>query len=139
MDLATGEVLGLVSARHRRRECVEWLQALDAKYDAKVKIQVVLDNHSAHVSQETRRYLATQPNRFAFVFTPVHASWLNLIEMFFAKLAKQCLRGVHVESTEELATRLQQYLDGMNPDPVLFRGKWRLESADPPDSQSDDS
>lgn len=39
-----------------------------------VKIQVVLDNHSAHTSKETRAYLATKPNRFAFVFTPVHAS-----------------------------------------------------------------
>ena len=139
IDLVTGEGLGLVRARHRSREFVEWLQALDAKYDAQVKIQVVLDNHSAHVSKETRRYLATKPNRFAFVFTPVHASWLNLIEMFFAKLAKQCLRGIRVESAEELETRLQQYLDWVNQDPVPFRWKWRLESADPPDSQSDAS
>lgn len=139
IDLATGEVLGLVRARHRSREFVEWVQALDAKYDAKVKIQVVLDNHSAHTSQETRRYLATQPNRFAFVLTPVHASWLNLIMVFFAKLAKQCLRGIRVASAEELETRLQQYLDGVNQDPVPFRWRWRFESADPPDSQQDGS
>ncbi len=118
---------------------MEWVQALDAKYDAKVKIQVVLDNHSAHTSQETRRYLATQPNRFAFVLTPVHASWLNLIMVFFAKLAKQCLRGIRVASAEELETRLQQYLDGVNQDPVPFRWRWRFESADPPDSQQDGS
>ena len=139
IDLATGEVLGLVRARHRSREFVEWLQALDAKYDAPVKIQVVLDNHSAHTSKETRAYLATKPNRFEFVFTPVHASWLNLIEMFFAKLAKQCLRGIRVESAEELETRLQQYLEWVNTDPVPFRWKWRLESADPPGSQPDAS
>ena len=115
---------------------MEWLQALDAKYDAQVKIQVVLDHHSAHISQETRRSLATKPNRFAFVFTPVRASWLNLIERLFAKLAKQCLRGIRMEAAEELETRLQPYLDGVNQDPVPFRWQWRLESADPPDSQS---
>ena len=116
--LAAGEVLGLVRARHRSREFVEWLQALDAQYD-QVKIQVVLDAHSAHISQETRRDLASQPNRFAFVFTPVHASWLNLIERFFAKLAQQCLRGMRVAS--DLETRLQQYLDGVKsstPSPI---------------------
>ncbi len=122
-----------------RGEFVEWLPALDAQYDAQVTMQVVLDHHSAPISQETRRYWASQPHRFAFVFTPVHASWLNLIKMFFAKLAKPCLRGIRVESAEELETRLQQYLDGVNQDPVPFRKKWRLESADPPDPPPDAS
>jgi len=132
LDLATGEVLGLVRPRHRSREFVEFLEALDAKYGPAVKIQVVLDNHSAHTSQETRAYLATKPNRFAFVFTPVHASWLNLIEMFFAKLTKQCLRGIRVASVEELEQRLLQYLAWVNADPVPFR--WRAKDI-PPTSQ----
>ena len=123
IDLATGEVLGLVRARHRSREFVEFLQALDAHYAPDVKIQLVLDHHSAHRSRETRAYLATRPNRFVFVFTPVHASWLNLIEMFFAKLAKQCLRGIRVETVEELETRILQYLAWVNEDPMPFR--WR--------------
>ena len=114
-----------------------WLQALDAKCDARVKIQVVLDNHSAHTSPETRADLARKPNRFAFVCTPVHAAWLHLIELFFAKLANQCLRGIRVESAEELDTRLQHDLDWVNPDPVPFRGTWRLEWADPPISKTD--
>lgn len=98
---------------------MEWLQALDAKYDAPVKIQVVLDHHAAHTSTEARAYLATKPRWFEFVFTPVHASWLNLIEMGFAKLAKQCLREIRVDSAEELETRLQQYIDWVNTDPAL--------------------
>ena len=134
IDLATGEVLGLVRARHRSREFVEFLQALDAKYGTDVKIQVVLDNHSAHTSKETRAYLATKPNRFAFVFTPVHASWLNLIEMFFAKLAKQCLRGIRVASVEELEERLQKYLAWINTDPVPFR--WRAKEIPSPSTDA---
>ncbi len=56
IDLATGEVLGMVRSRHRSAEFVEWLHALDARYGP------------AHTSQETRAYLATRPNRFEFVF-----------------------------------------------------------------------
>jgi transposase len=95
-----------------------------------VKIQLVLDKHSAHRSRETRVYLATRPNRFVFVFTPVHASWLNLIEMFFAKLAKQCLRGIRVAMVEELETRILHYIAWLNEDPVPFRWHWKIESAE---------
>ena len=103
---------------------------MDARYGPDTKIPVVLDNPSAHTSRETRADLATRPNRFAFVFTPVHASWLNLMQMFFAKLAKQCLRGIRVASVAELQARLEQYLAWVNTDPVPFRWRWRLESAD---------
>jgi transposase len=132
IDLATGEVLGIVRSRHRSAEFVAWLQALDARYGPDTKIQVVLDNHAAHTSRETRAYLATRPNRFEFVFTPVHASWLNLMEMFLAKLAKQCLGGIRVASLAELPARLEQYLAWLNTDPGPFRWRWRPESTEAP-------
>ncbi len=128
IDLATGEVLGMVRPRHRSAEFVEFLQALDARYGPDLKIQVVLDNHSAHTSRETQAYLATKPNRFQFVFTPTHGSWLNLIEMFFAKLSKQCLRGIRVSTVDELEARVLQYLDWVNEDPVPFRWLYQLET-----------
>ncbi len=121
LDLATGEVIGLVRDRHRSREFVEFLQTLDAKYPKDVRIQVILDNHSAHTSKETRAYLATLPNRFEFVFTPVHGSWLNLIEVFFAKMTHQVLRHIQVTSKAELVRRLEQYLREVNEQPVRFR------------------
>lgn len=124
IDLATGEILGLVRPRHRSAEFVEFLRALDQKYPAGVKIQIILDNHSAHTSQDTRAYLATVPNRFDFVFTPKHASWLNLIEVFFAKLSKQLLKGIRVNSTDELAERILAYIDWLNQDPMPFRWRW---------------
>jgi transposase len=136
-DLATGEVLGLVRSPHRRTEFVEWLQALDARYGPDTKIPVILDNHSAHTSRDTRAYLATRPNRFAFVFTPVHASWLNLIEMCFAKLAKQCLRGIRVTSVDALRTRIEEYLAWLNANPVPFRRRWFPESAMREDPHAD--
>ncbi|MCL6562940.1 MAG: IS630 family transposase [Firmicutes bacterium] len=133
IDLATGEVIGLVRDRHRSREFVEFLQALDAKYDPAAKIQIVLDNHSAHTSRETQAYLASRPNRFEFVFTPKHGSWLNLIEVFFAKLSKVFLRHLRVQSQAELVARLEQYLAEINEHPVPFRWRYKRAELDLPE------
>lgn len=130
IDRATGEVIGLVRTRHRSAEFVEFLPTLDQQYPPGVKIQVVLDNHSAHTSKETRAYLDTVPNRFDFVFTPKHASWLHLIEMFFAKLSQQRLQGIRVNSHEELAERILAYLAWLNEDPIPFRWRWKPEAQD---------
>ena len=69
MDLLTGEVIGSVVERHRSREFIDFLKMLDQKYESGLRIQIILDNHSAHTSKETRTYLETVPNRFEFVFT----------------------------------------------------------------------
>jgi hypothetical protein len=58
--------------RHRSVEFIEFLRLADAHYPAGARIGVVLDNHSAHISKETRTFLATLPNRFEFTFTPKH-------------------------------------------------------------------
>jgi len=63
------------------------------------------------------------PNRFDFVLTPKHASWLNLIEVFLAKRSKQRPEGIRVNSPEELADRMFPSMDGLYQDPVPFR--WR--------------
>ena len=129
IDLVTGTVIGTVEDRHRSQEFVAFLQKLDGLYPPEVKIQMILDNHSAHTSKETRAYLQSVPNRFEFVFTPKHASWLNIIESFFAKMSKSMLRGIRVTSKEELRQRIEQYLDEINENPVPFRWKYRPESA----------
>ena len=129
IDLLTGRVIGMVEERHRSREFVSYLQKLDAEYVDTAKIQVILDNHSAHTSKETRAYLQTVPNRFEFVFTPKHASWLNIIESFFAKMTKSMLRHIRVSSKEELRERILQYLDEVNANPVPFRWRYKMESA----------
>lgn len=129
IDLAAGEVLGIVRRRHRSAELVEFHQALDRKYPAGPKIQGILANHSAHTAKETKAYLTTAPGRFDLVFTPTHASWLNLIEMFFAKLSKSLLSGIRVDSYEDLEGRIQAYLDWLNTDPVPFRRGWQPQDA----------
>jgi transposase len=128
IDLWNGEVWGLVRDRHRSAEFVEFLRLLDARYPAEVRIRLVLDNHSAHISRETRSFLGTLPNRFEFIFTPTHGSWLNLIESFFRKMARTLLRGIRVKSKEELKTRIEMYLRQVNEEPVVFRWKYKLET-----------
>src|SRR5712675_602934 len=80
IDLLTGKVHALVRDRHRSREFIEFLKRLDAAYPAGTAIKLILDNHSAHISRETRAWLdARPPGRFELTFTPKHGSWLNLI------------------------------------------------------------
>lgn len=127
IDLSTGHVHGLVTERHRSREFIEFLTLVDNYYPATTRIRVILDNHSAHVSKETRAFLATRPNRFEFIFTPTHGSWLNLIETFFSKLARSILRGIRVESKEDLKRRIELALHELNESPVVFRWKYKLD------------
>jgi transposase len=128
IDLLSGEVLGLVRKRHRSAEFIEFLKLADAHYPAGARIRLVLDNHSAHISKETRTFLGTRPNRFEFTFTPKHGSWLNLIESFFGKMAKTLLRGIRVGSADELKARIELYLQEVNQTPVVFRWKYKLET-----------
>src|SRR6266576_590567 len=81
IDLLTGQVHALVKDRHRSREFIELLKLLDASYPTHTAIKLILDNHSAHTSKETKAWLAEQPvGRVTFTFTPTHGSWLNLVE-----------------------------------------------------------
>ena len=127
LDLMTGHIHRAVVERHRSREFVAFLRQLDRVYPAGARIRLVLDNHSAHVSKETRACLATMANRFEFVFTPKHGSWLNVVESFFAKLANTLLRGMRVESKAELRQRIERYIDRLNEDPVVFKWTYKMD------------
>jgi len=127
IDLLNGNVHGLVTDRHRSREFIQFLKMLDAHYPEEITIRIILDNHSSHISKETRKFLATVPNRFEFIFTPTHGSWLNIIESLFAKMAKTFLRAIRVDSKEELKQRILKWVDEINVTPVIFRWKYGLD------------
>jgi transposase len=123
LDLHDGHVVARVEERHRSREFVALLKDLDATYPAGVTIRVILDNHSAHISKETRAYLATRPNRFTYVHTPKHGSWLNLVETLFGKMAHTFLRQIRVKSKAELKERILLGIAEINAAPVVHRWK----------------
>jgi len=67
------------------------------------RVNVILDNHSAHISKETKAWLAQQPaGRLEFTFTPKHGSRLNIVEGFFSKLTRSILRHIRVRCKQEL-------------------------------------
>ena len=115
---------------HRSREFIEFLKLVDSAYPADTAIHLILDNHSAHISRETRAWLAEQPaGRFEFTFTPKHGSWLNLVEGFFSKLARSVLRHIRVSSKQELKERLMAAVDYFNCDPVVHTWTYKLDKA----------
>lgn len=127
IDLHTGKIIPLVNERHRSKEFIMFLDKVDKEYPADWKIRIILDNHSAHVSKETQKYLLSKPSRFEFVFTPKHGSWLNMIEMFFSKVARSFLRQIRVDSKTELMRRIYQGIEEINSEPVIFRWKYKME------------
>jgi transposase len=130
IDLLTGEVHALVKDRHRSREFIEFLKLLDAAYPSHTTIKLILDNHSAHISKETKAWLAEQPTgRFEFTFTPKHGSWLNLVEGFFSKLARSVLRHIRVASKQELKERIMAAMDEFNRHPVVHTWSYKLDNA----------
>src|SRR5437899_5513429 len=130
IDLITGKVHALVRDRHRSREFIEFLKLLDAAYPARTAIKLILDNHSAHISRETRAWLDTRPaGRFEFTFTPKHGSWLNLVEGFFSKFTRSVLRHIRVTSKHELKHRIMAGIDDVNRHPVIHTWSYKLAEA----------
>ena len=130
IDLQTGEAIPLVRDKHSSTEYIEFLKLLDDKYPKGDKIRIVLDNLKVHTSEATRKYLATVPGRFEFVFTPKHGSWLNMVEGFFSKMTRQMLRGIRVKSKEELTNRIYRYFAEINEEPIVFHWKYNLDDID---------
>ena len=114
----------------KSQEYIEFLNLLDDKYPEGDKIRIVLDNLKVHTSEATRKYLATVPGRFEFVFTPKHGSWLNMVEGFFSKMTRQMLRGIRVKSKEELTNRIYRYFAEINEEPIVFHWKYNLDDID---------
>lgn len=127
LDLHTGSVTEIVKNSHKSSDFIEFLTKLDGHYPATQTLRLILDNHSAHISKETQRYLATRPQRFQFVFLPKHGSWLNLVENLFSKMTRTMLREIRVKTKQELVDRIHLYFREMNAAPVVFRWKYKMD------------
>jgi transposase len=127
LDLHTGRVIEEISNTHKSADFIAFLKKLDGEFPANQKIRLLLDNHSAHISRETRAYLDTVPQRFVFVFMPTHGSWLNLVENLFSKMTRTMLRGIRVVTKQELIDRIHQYFEEINAAPVIFRWKYKMD------------
>jgi transposase len=119
LDAKTGHVIGRCHRRHRAVEFRRFLARIDAEVPAHLDVHLILDNYATHKTPAIHRWLARHP-RFHLHFTPTSASWLNLVERWFAELTqKQIRRGAH-RSTPELETAIYAFLEASNEDPKPF-------------------
>ena len=116
LDAKTGRVIGHLSARHRSVEFRTFLDKIDAAVQADLEVHLVLDNYGTHKTPLIQRWLAKH-SRFHLHFTPTYASWLNLVERWFAELTtKQLRRNAH-RSVAALKRAIREFLDVHNEDP----------------------
>jgi transposase len=127
LDLHTGRVTEIVSDTHNSADFIGFLDTLDAGYPPQTKIRLLLDNHSAHTSKQTQAYLERHPQRFEFVFTPKHGSWLNLVETMFSKMTRSMLREIRVATKQELIDRIHLYFAALNAAPTIFRWRYKMD------------
>ncbi len=116
LDLTTGKVIGALHSRHRAIEFKQFLQAIDREVPSELDVHVVLDNSSTHKTPAIKKWLTAHP-RFVLHFTPTSASWLNLVERWFAEPTnKKPRRGAH-RSARELNTDIKAWMKTWNDDP----------------------
>lgn len=119
LDTATGRVMGECRARHRSQEFRKFLDHIEANVPRHLDVHLVLDNYGTHKTALVRRWLLKRP-RFHVHFTPTSASWINLVERWFALLSqKQIKRGSH-RSSRELVTAIQRFMTIHNERPKPF-------------------
>jgi transposase len=119
LNVATGRVIGECHRRHRSQEFLQFLETIDTEVPPDLDVHLILDNYGTHKTARVRRWLARHP-RFQLHFTPTSASWLNLVERWFALLTqKQIKRGAH-RSVRALETAIRDYLAVTNEAPRPF-------------------
>jgi transposase len=119
LDVKTGIVIGECHRRHRSVEFRKFLDTIEANVPPSLEVHLILDNYGTHKTATIRNWFAKRP-RFHPHFTPTSASWINLVERWFAALTeKQIRRGVH-RSVRELETAIKNYLAVSNGSPKPF-------------------
>ena len=118
-NTTSGRVISAFHQRQRAREFRKFLTVIDGRVPARLDVHLILDNSSTHKTPAIHRWLARHP-RFHLHFTPTGASWINLVERWFAALTeKQLRRGVH-RSTSELERAIRRFVDATNAHPKPF-------------------
>jgi transposase len=119
LDVASGNVIADLTARHRSEEFRRFLNLIDKSVPAHLDVHVVLDNQSTHKTPSIQRWLVRHP-RFHLHFTPTYSSWLNLVERWFAELTNKWLRRGSHHSVRELTASIRTWITNWNDDPKPF-------------------
>jgi len=120
LDVRTGQVTVLVRHRRRHQEFLALLQALRRRWPRGTLI-VVVDNLSIHSHPKVHEWLTTQQGRVRLEFLPLHASWLNQIELWFSVLERQCLKRASLTTFGGMAARISRFTRHWNQNARPFR------------------
>lgn len=120
LDVATGRVHTQLHSRHRAVEFKKFLNHLDREVPEEFEVHLVLDNYATHKTPEIKRWLLRHP-RFVLHFTPTSASWLNLVERWFAELTTKKLQRSSHPSVRRLRADIRDWVTEWNTDPRPFR------------------
>ena len=113
LDTATGKVVGQTVERHRSEEFLAFLDHVAEGIAPGTQVHVILDNVSSHKSAEVHEWLKGRPD-WTFHFTPTSASWMNAVEGFFSKLARQRLKDAVFDSLDECVAVIEGYIEHHN-------------------------
>jgi transposase len=120
LDPRTGTVVGQTAARHTSADFVQFLTTVVATQAARREIHIILDNLATHKTKQVQAFLAAH-STVRLHFTPTYSSWLNQIELWFAKIERDVIaRGIFT-SKHDLARKLRRYIDRYNQDAKPFR------------------
>ena len=119
LDVKTGAVIGQCQPRHRAKEFIRFLRTIDRNTPNALDLHLIVDNDTTHKTKEVQAWLAKRP-RFKLHFIPTSASWLNLVERFFAEITRKRIRRGVFQSVPDLETAIRDYLDTHNADPKPF-------------------
>ena len=112
-NVATGEVLGRLTRRHRATEFRQFLAQIDRATPADIDLHLIVDNSSTHTTEAIRDFLTAHP-RFHLHFTPTSASWLNAVETWFGQLERRALRRGVFTSVSELRDEIRRFIEAHN-------------------------
>jgi transposase len=120
LEVRTGRVHGMTAGRHTSQEFIAFLEGLVARAKWAREIHVVLDNLSAHKTKDVERFLAEHP-KVRFHFTPTYSSWLNQVELWFAKIQRDVIRRDVFTSVADLGNKLRKYIRAYSKSAKPFR------------------
>jgi len=112
LEIATGQVTGACKPRHRNTEFLAFLKQVARAYPD-VELHLVMDNYAAHKHPNVKTWLAANP-RVTCHFTPTHASWMNLVEVWFSLIERQAIHRGSFGSVRDLNAKIRTFINGWN-------------------------
>src|SRR6202453_4112280 len=119
LNMLDGKVIGRCMQRHRHEEFIRFLNIINTETPAGLDLHLIVDNYATHKTPALKRWLKAHP-RFHLHFTPTSASWLNMVERFFAEITRDRIRRGAFKSVAELKSAILEYLENHNADPKPF-------------------